>query len=163
MERPKGMHETAFKAYIRACFLAGIDPSGRVMQTIGNAPASAGFHARDGVLDGQSYCAAVDLRTRDLTRKQIKALLKHLAYVGFACWYRFEGSFSNNEHIHAVYAALPMKPQLQRQVIDFLNNRDGLASHAQETFYTAPPATDAIIRAMFIHANGEHRSLRQVA
>jgi hypothetical protein len=163
MKRPYGMHQTAFAAYIRACFTAEIDPSDRVMQTIGNAPASAGFHAQDGVLNGQPYCAAVDLRTRDLSREQILEFLKQLARNGFACWYRFEGSFTNNQHIHAVYAALPMKPELRAQVRDFLADRNGLASHAKEHFYTAPAATDAIIRAMFLHANGQHIGMNQVA
>jgi hypothetical protein len=51
-----------------------------------------------------------------------------------------------------------MKPALRRQIHDFLNDRNGLRSHGEEKFYTAPPATDAIIRAMFYHANGSHTS-----
>jgi hypothetical protein len=155
------MHKTAFSAYIRACWLAGIDPNGRVVQTIGDAPASAGVHAQDGTLDGQAYCAAVDLRTRDLTRAQIKMLLQRLAESGFACWYRYKGTFTANEHIHAIYAGLPMKAALRRQVRDFLNDRDGLATHDDEHFYTAPPATDAIIQALFFHANGSHGSFQK--
>jgi hypothetical protein len=156
MERPYGMHKTAFAAYIRACFVAEINPNGRIMQTIGDAAASGGVHAQDGTLNGQQYCAAVDLRTRDLTRSQVKHLLRRLAECGFACWYRYTGAFTSNEHIHAIYAALPMKVALRRQITDFLNDRDGLRGHGEEKFYTAPPATDAIIRAMFYHANGSH-------
>jgi hypothetical protein len=147
------MHPRAFRAYIRACSEAGINPSGRVVQTIGNAVASVGFHAKDGRLDGIDYCAAVDLRTRDLNARQVKVLLKQLALNGFAAWYRFEGTFQNNQHIHAVYAALPMKRSLQLQVWDFVNDRNGLVGHAKERFYTAPPVTDNIIKAMFLDAN----------
>ena len=163
MKRPYGMHKSAFGAYIRACFVAGINPNGRVSQTIGDAEASKNVHLQDGVLDGQAYCAAVDLDTKDLTRAQIKMLLRRLAENGFACWYRYQGSFSANEHIHAVYAALPMKASLRCQVRDFLNNRNGLADRDEEHFYTAPAETDAIIRAMFFHANGSHSDSRKAA
>ncbi len=152
MKRPYGMALPAFQAFIRACTEAGISPT-RVTQTIGNAPASAGFHAPDGVLNSERYCAAVDLHTRDLNRTQIKKLLNAMAKQGFAAWYRFEGSFANNQHLHAVYAALPMKRQLRAQVVDFLNDRTGLAGHAHETFYTAPRDIDIVIQAMFLHAN----------
>lgn len=149
MKRPHGMTPGAFDAYIRACFYAHINPR-RIMQTMGNAPASAGYHARDGVIniDGEEieYCAAVDLRTLDLNARQIKALLKELARQGFAAWYRFEGSFKNNQHIHAIFAGLKMKPQLYNQVRAFLENRNGLKSNRAEKFFTASAALDEPIR-----------------
>ena len=39
---------------------AGVSSS-RIMQTIGNAAASAGTHARDGYVNGQPYSAATDI------------------------------------------------------------------------------------------------------
>jgi hypothetical protein len=150
------MAPAAFDSYIRACFHAGVSPD-RISQTIGTAPASAGVHRRDGILfEGAKpvpYCAAVDLRTRDLAPEQIRALLHHLAVQGFAGWFRHRGTFKANQHIHAIYAGLPMKMALQRQVKDFLTDRDGLASHSAETFWTAPAELDGPLRAAWVRAN----------
>lgn len=162
MKRPNGMAPAAFDSYIRACFYAEVSPQ-RISQTIGNAPASAGYHARDGyaVEGGKlvAYCAAVDLRVYDLNTSQIRALLIELATQGFAAWYRHEGGFSNNRHIHAIFAGLKMKRQLRAQVVDFLNDRNGLTNHDSEKFYTAPAALDAPIRDALNRANPK----RQVA
>jgi hypothetical protein len=147
------MAEPAFRAYIRACAATEVNPAQRIMQTIGDAPASKGYHSADGKLNSVLYCAAVDLATSDLTRNQIKNLLEQLARNGFAAWYRFAGAFSNNEHIHAVYAGVPMKAQLRAQIVDFLNDRTGLTGHKTETFYTAPRRIDIAINALFLHAN----------
>lgn len=156
MRRPYGMAPAAFDAYIRACFHADISPD-RITQTIGRAAASAGVHHRDGILfEGARpvpYCAAVDISTRDLSRVQIRSLLHQLATQGFAAWYRHTGSFASNRHIHAIFAGLKMKRELQRQVLAFLNDRDGLASDLAEQFYTASAALDAPIRAAWIRAN----------
>jgi hypothetical protein len=150
------MAPQAFDALIRAAFHAGVSPD-RVTQTIGNALASAGFHAQDGeLLDGGEripYCAAVDLHTNDLRGGQVKLLLYHMAAQGFACWFRYRGSFAHNQHIHAVFVGLKMKPQLQRQVRDFLHDRDGLADHGPEPYWTPPAAIDAPLRAAFLRSN----------
>jgi hypothetical protein len=158
------MAPSAFDAYVRACFYAGANPefladgkTRRVGQRIGNAGPSAGYHAKDGdvTVNGKQipYCAAVDLRTNGMTAAQIKKLLQELARQGFAAWYRFEGKFTNNRHIHAVFAGLPMKQQLRSQVIDFLNDRTGLVGHAEETFYTAPTALDKPLALMLVRSN----------
>src|SRR5579859_6591816 len=63
----------------------------RIMQTIGNAPASAGTHAQDGVVDGHPYCAATDISVSGLSNAQIQNLLARLAKVGFAAWFRWPG------------------------------------------------------------------------
>ncbi len=156
MQRPYGMAPAAFDAYIRACFHAGVSPD-RVRQTIGNAPASKGFHKRDGILlDGAQpvpYCAAVDLDTGNLKPEQIRALLLELARQGFAAWYRYTGSFTTNRHIHAIFVGLRMKLALQRQVLAFLNNRDGLADDGPEKFWTPPTELDPPIRAAWLRAN----------
>jgi hypothetical protein len=150
------MAPQAFDALIRAAFHAGVSPD-RVTQTIGNAPASKGTHARDGfVLDGAKpvpYCAAVDLSVHNLTRDSIKVLLHHLAVQGFAAWYRYQGSFAGHQHVHAVFVGLKMKPMLQAQVRDFLHDRTGLAGHEVEMFWTADAALDYPLRLAFLRAN----------
>ncbi|MEZ4475237.1 MAG: hypothetical protein R3F60_31480 [bacterium] len=125
----------------------------RISQTIGNAAASAGYHAADGQADGLDYCAAVDLRTRDLTRAQIRALLERLASHGFAAWYREPGAdgwpADEAPHIHAVFAGVRMKAQLQGQVRDFLRGLNGLASHRAYAFWSPTAASLAIVRLLF--------------
>ncbi len=119
LTRPYGMAPAAFDAFLRACNDAQIHPY-RIGQTIGNHPLSAGYHRRDGTVSfrGQKipYTAAVDLGTRDLNRVQLARFLESLAEQGFAAFYREGGKWRGNEHIHAIYAPLRMKPQLQRQV-----------------------------------------------
>jgi hypothetical protein len=123
MARPYGMAPAAFEAYIRACNNTGIHPF-RIGQTIGDFPRSVGYHKRDGVLlvNGQKieYCTAVDLGALDLERPLIDRFVRELGKQGFAAWYRHGPKWKNGEHIHAVYAFLPMKPQLRRQVLLYL-------------------------------------------
>jgi hypothetical protein len=124
--RPYGMAPVAWQAYLRACNNAGIHPF-RVGQTIGDSPYSVGYHKRDGVLmrHGQKidYTAAVDLGIWDLPPRKINAFVEALAAQGFAAFYRHQGKWKNRRHIHAIYAFLPMKPQLQVQVGEFLRER----------------------------------------
>ena len=124
--RPYGMAPVAWNAYLRACRQAKIHPL-RVGQTIGNHPRSVGYHKRDGVLrvgkERVDYSAAVDLGTWDLTPAQINSFVDALADQGFAAFYRHKGKWKGGEHIHAIYAFLPMKPQLQLQVKEFLQSR----------------------------------------
>jgi hypothetical protein len=126
LRRPYGMAPVAFEAYTRACYRAGIHPD-RIGQTIGDHPLSKGYHKRDGVLVVSSekvdYCAAVDLGVFDLSEAQIKRFLAELTRQGFACWYRHGAKWKGGEHIHAIYALLPMKPQLRGQVRLFLRER----------------------------------------
>jgi hypothetical protein len=124
--RPYGMAPVAWQAFLRACNSAHIHPY-RIGQTIGDSPYSVGYHKRDGVLTyhGQKldYTAAVDLGTWDLSPAQIKVFLEALTAQGFAAFYRHEGKWKDHKHIHAIYAFLPMKPQLQLQVGEFLRER----------------------------------------
>ena len=113
--RPSGMAPVAFKAFIQACHVAGVHPF-RISQTLGNYPRSKGYHLRDGTLNGEDYSAAVDMGVNDLTPHKRTELLEALGRVGFAAWYRSGPRWKNDEHVHAVYAGLPMKPQLQEQV-----------------------------------------------
>lgn len=108
----------------------------QIMQTIGNAAASAGTHTQDGTdLYGNAYAAATDVSVRHpvrLSASGIKALLENLARHGFAAFYRNPGSdhwpAGQAEHIHAIYVGLRMKGMVQDQVHDWLNGRNGLAS-----------------------------------
>ncbi len=126
----------------------------QISQTIGNAPASAGYHAADGTADGHQYCAAVDIRTRNLNEQQILALLDALGRNGFAAWYRQPGSdgwpANQSPHIHAVFAGIRMKAQLREQVRDFLVNKNGLSSHRIYRFWTIPQAIKDHIRTLFL-------------
>jgi hypothetical protein len=132
---------------------AGIDDADRVTQTIGNAAASAGYHAEDGRVGGEPYCAAVDLRARDLDQREITDLLIRLGENGFAAWYRWPGHdgwpADEAPHIHAVFAGVPMKNALEGQVEDFLVGLNGLASHRHYSFWEAPQAILDIIRLLF--------------
>jgi uncharacterized protein YraI len=125
--------------------------SSRVSQTIGNAVASAGYHAADGTVNGVQYCAATDVRTIGLTESQIRSTLESMARLGLAGWYRkpgFDGwPSSEAPHIHVVFAGAPMKSQLSAQVSDWLVGKNGLTSHTTYQFYTwSSTAKDAVKR-----------------
>ncbi len=109
------MAPVAFKEFVQACNAAQVSPR-RISQTLGDNPRSKGYHQRDGVVKGQPYSAAVDLGVDDLTRAKRTELLEALARCGFAAWYRSGPRWESDEHVHAVYAGLPMKSQLQKQV-----------------------------------------------
>lgn len=96
---------------------------------MGNHPRSAGYHLQDGVVKVRGekipYCAAVDLGALDLDRAKTLRFVRELGRQGFAAWYREGPKWKNGEHIHAVYAFLPMKPQLRRQVLLYLREQRG--------------------------------------
>jgi hypothetical protein len=129
---------------------AGI-ASWRIMQTIGNASASAGTHLQDGVVNGHAYCAATDISVSGLSQTQIANLLEKLAKVGFAAWYRHNGHdhWVGVNHIHAVYANLRMKSSLRSQVWSWLSNRNGLLSNAIYTFHHWTATARAVVRGKF--------------
>lgn len=125
--------------------------AGDISQTIGNAPASAGYHAQDGTAGGQPYTAAIDIRVGSRSESQIKALLASLGSFGFAAWYRKPGRdgwpSSEAPHIHAVYAGCTMKGALDEQVKDYRSGLNGLASHTRYTFFSASQTTrDSVYR-----------------
>lgn len=163
MKRPYGMSQHAFQSYITAMFQAKINPETtgvggkRVVQTIGDAAASAGTHGKDGVDQfGHDYSAALDISVKhDLKQAEIERLLECLADNGFAAWWRHTGSFSDNQHVHAVYAGVRMKYSLRQQIHDFLKHRSGLVGHADDQFW-AHHMTDAqenVIRTLFLAHN----------
>ena len=126
LERPAGMAPIAFDAFIRACVATKIHPA-RISQTLGNDPRSVGYHLQDGVLNlrGEKipYCAAIDVSARDLDRATTLRFVRELGRQGFAAWYREGPKWKNGEHIHAVYAFLPMKRQLRGQVLSYLREQ----------------------------------------
>ena len=137
--RSKGMADVAFVAYDLGMKNANIDiykrDDLRVVQALGNAPASAGFHKSDGILYGVPYTAAVDVSVKGLSNTQIATVVEELCRVGFSSFYR---NWPGNLHIHGDYAGVPQKPQLDRQQEDFFAGKDGLAGHRradQEWWY----------------------------
>ena len=123
----------------------------RITQTIGNAPASAGYHAQDGTVNGHPYTAAVDLSVSGLSTTQIHNLLERLAKVGFAAWYRRNGQdgWVGATHIHAVYANCKMKSQLRAQVRSWLVGRNGLVSNTLYKFHKFSATAKSIVKAKF--------------
>jgi hypothetical protein len=143
-----GLHPRASDA-LRA---AGVTAS-RIVQTIGNAAASAGTHAQDGTVNGKPYSAATDLSVTGLSNAQIQNLLAKLAKVGFAAWFRFPGHdgwpASEVRHIHAVYANAKMKASLRSQVRSWLAGRNGLVSNTLYQFFHWTAAEKAVVRQKF--------------
>ncbi|HEY0192563.1 MAG TPA: hypothetical protein VGC42_15700, partial [Kofleriaceae bacterium] len=125
----------------------------RIMQTIGNAPASAGTHAQDGTVNGHPYCAATDISVSGLSNTQIKNLLAKLSKVGFAAWFRWPGHdgwpSSEVRHIHAVYANAKMKSSLRSQVRSWLVGRNGLVSNTLYSFFKWSSSEKAVVRGKF--------------
>jgi hypothetical protein len=127
------MPPESFSKFIWACFHGKINPD-RIMQTVGTARASAGTHKADSTIKNrhgarEPVTGAVDIRTRDLTEGEIESLLTWLYEAGFVGWWRHEGSFAENQHIHAIYVGMYLKPLLCRQFWDFIGKKDGLAGH----------------------------------
>jgi len=104
----------------------------RVTQTINASADAANYHGQDLLVGGRAYTAAVDLSVSCLGDDDIKQLLSALADAGFAAWYRADGKdgWKGRAHVHAVYAAEPLKLQLRGQVKSWLNGRTGLKGDA---------------------------------
>ncbi len=130
-----GLHPDASNALAYLKFTAG-----RISQTIGNAAASAGTHAQDGVADGRPYAAATDLSISGMTDAQVAVLLDQLTSVGFAPYYRkpgFDGwPASEARHLHVLWVGAPMKSILRSQMRDWHVGKNALASHTTYTFKT---------------------------
>jgi hypothetical protein len=162
LKRRTGVAPSAWNSYVSASEMAGIDlrehSKLRVTQSVGFAKASAGYHAPDGTVKTESgresYCAATDTSVLWLELGEIRAWLNSLAWWGFVGWYRpWTTNGKPNYHLHIIYAGLPMKPQLDRQLVDFLNNRNGLAGSGVETFFTGNVEQDDYIRALWRWSN----------
>lgn len=127
MSRPDGMHPFAFQAFIRACKSTDIHPF-RIGQTFGDHPNSAGYHLQDEMMtvEGERvpFSAAVDIGTCDLSPQLINRFVHELRVERFAAFYRSGPKWKEKEHIHAVYAFLPMKWQLKGQVREYLRDHN---------------------------------------
>lgn len=141
----KGLDPVASDA-LRRAGLSAAD----VSQGLGHARASKGTHEHE---PGSSYTAAVDIRTGGKSQAEIKSTLEKLWAQGFAAWYRSGPKWSGNEHIHAVYAGVPMKDMLESQVSDFINGRTGLVGHRRETFDPPSAQARATISSLFEQRN----------
>jgi len=148
------MHPRCFPAYTLACFKAGINPEkgtrpngkpgSRIMQILGDAEASAGTHASDGTYrnsKGQEiqYCAAIDVRSTDLSIPECDRLQLAFIECGFAAYRRYYGKFANNQHFHIIYQDVPMKRSLRNQSHSFYRRRNGLVGDAPEPFLQKLP------------------------
>lgn len=135
---------------------AGVSSS-RISQTIGNAAASAGTHAKDGTTGAGPYSAATDISVSGLSDAQVKTLIAKLDALGFAAFFRNPGHDGwpsyEARHVHAVFVGAKMKSSLQSQVWDFLAGRNGLASHSTYSFYQPPASVKAYSKALFLDAN----------
>ena len=127
----------------------------QISQTIGDAPASAGTHAVDGIVDGHPFSAATDLRTGGLTDAEIVDELEALGTAGFAAWYRQTGhdGWSGVTHIHAVWVNVGIKRSLRDQAHDYCNWKNGLVSHAIYQFHHFSQAAVDEVRARFLAHN----------
>ena len=153
--RPKGMHPAAFEAFLDA----GVDP-GRIGQTVGDAPASAGVHEPDGTLEtGEAYCAATDLRLSAqyaLDDAGLKDLLWRLGRHGFAAFYRNPGAdhwpAGQPKHVHIVYAGVPMKQALRDQVHAYCHDPmlNGLLSNVPYEYCQPDQGCVNMVRALFL-------------
>lgn len=128
--RARGMADVAFEAYYLASKNASIDiearPDLRIVQAIGDALASKGYHHTDGVLDGANYTAAFDASVKGLSKTQIATWIECLSVAGCAVFFR---NWPGNLHLHGNYCGVPQKPQLDGQDEDFFAGRDGLVHH----------------------------------
>lgn len=107
-----------FSAARAALANAGV-PTSELIQTFGDARASAGTHCPE---PGTSQSAATDIAPGDGCGRT-----RRLRMQGFAAWYRVPPTFGY--HIHAVYAGAPvLKQSLRNQVDSFLRGGNGLAT-----------------------------------
>ena len=145
-----GLHPRASDA-LRSAGVA----SWRITQTIGNAAASAGTHARDGYVNGKAYSAATDISVSGLSTTQITNLIERMAKLGFAVWYRQNGrdGWSGANHLHAIYANAAMKSSLRSQVRSWLAGRNGLVSNTIYKFHTFSAAAKAAVKAKYAMSN----------
>lgn len=114
--------------------------SQQVLQGWGSADASAGFHEPVGTRSGRQYSTCVDLATSIGTSEQTRA---RLVQAGFAPFLRGEAD-DMSPHWHCVHVGLRddhdrllLLEGPKRQIVDFVNDRNGLASHGP-TRWQAP-------------------------
>lgn len=116
-----------------------------VSQGLGDAAASAGTHLAE---PGSRYTASVDIRTSGRSSGEIRKIVSDLRAQGFAAWYR---NWPGNQHIHAVYAGVPLKSSTSQQVQAFLHGGTGLAGGGSDSSISAQDRES--IRALYEDRN----------
>jgi len=113
-----------------------------ITQGWGFASASNGFHAPEGWIDGHKFSSCVDLTWR-VASVQLKS---RLVEAGFCPFFR---DWPGNMHIHCVFVGakdargkVTILPGPRMQIIDFINGKNGLASHKPITGVYAPTADE---------------------
>lgn len=100
-----------------------------VSQGLGNVAASAGFHLSE---PGSKYTAAIDIGVNGKSKSEIESMVRNMRSEGWAAWLRSCTSakgWCGREHIHGAYSGIPAKRGLERQEDDFVQGKDGTASH----------------------------------
>lgn len=171
--RPKGMPVVAWEAYQIACDAAEIDittrDDARVVQALGYAEKSKGFHAPDpgvggsGAINHEKYTGAMDCSIKGLSDTRIATWIDEMARAGIAAFFRNPDDpvWRGNGHIHGMYCGVPLKDELDSQVRDFHNRLNGLVGHrpVDPDFYPTPELA-AIPWKLFLESNtGEGKIL----
>ncbi len=147
----KHVHPVASSAYRKAVELTGM--SWTVIQGRGNAKASHGYHAAE---PGSTYTAAIDVSVRGKSHGDIEKIVRAMRSQGWAAWYRScktRRDWCGNEHIHAAYAGIPSKSQLEDQITSFLNDGDGLADRAGCNWMEFPATEAEKAAVQFVRSN----------
>jgi hypothetical protein len=164
------IHPDGRKALEAAYKLSGLKPV--IVQTYGTAPQSKGTHGVAGYYKNWlgkkiPYSPCVDFSVKQkayhlLTKKyitmdeqQIRWFLFNCSKVALCGWFRTEQQGFDDEHVHLITPMVDMEdlPIVCRQVVDFVNDRSGLASHGPEHFWTAPTQNDEKIAKAFAKCN----------
>jgi hypothetical protein len=127
----KGLLASAMQA------LETVGVAHRITRSLDLDSSAANYHGPDVTISDEKFTAAVDISVRCLDEEGIKQLLGRLAVAGFAAWYRANGkdSWKGADHVHAVWAAEPLKRQLRGQVQSWLEGKTGLVGDAQYKFW----------------------------
>jgi hypothetical protein len=123
----------------------------RITRSLDRDPGGANYHGPDATIENRQFTAAVDISVRCVDEEGIKELLGRLAQSGFAAWYRKNGkdSWKGNNHIHAVWAAEPLKRQLRGQVASWLAGRTGLVGDAKYSFWQPSEDERAVVKSAY--------------
>jgi hypothetical protein len=137
--------------------LGTIGADHRITQTINASTIASNYHGRDQTIDGKDVTAAVDISVRCLDEASIKRFLSELALSGFAAWYREDGrdSWKGSAHIHAVWAAEPLKRQLRAQITSWLAGRTGLVGDAKYKYWQPSETERARVREAYEASKGQ--------
>lgn len=130
--------------------LKSVDVAHRITRTFDGDVSPSNYHGRDAIISKRDFSAAVDISVKCMSDADIQQLLARLALSGFAAWYRVDGRDGwrrvlGGDHIHAVWAAGPLKSQLRRQVESWFVGKTGLVGNSSYTFWLP---TDEQLRAV---------------